>query len=100
MEADVSYLCLNQLFPPVHADLDRLPPGPRKALAALGFGTFPAVVGCLMRCRRAASTVEPAAEKRIRQGVATIAQGLSGRPLITWNDIPETPSALFAWREE
>ncbi|MEU0562624.1 AAA family ATPase [Dactylosporangium sp. NPDC006015] len=38
-EADVSYSCLNQLFLPVHADLDRLPSGPREALSvALGFG--------------------------------------------------------------
>ncbi|MEU8613506.1 AAA family ATPase, partial [Actinoplanes sp. NPDC048791] len=38
-EADVSYAGLNQLFLPVLADLDRLPPGPREALSvALGFG--------------------------------------------------------------
>ncbi|WP_432974999.1 AAA family ATPase [Dactylosporangium sp. CA-233914] len=38
-EADVSYSCLNQLLLPVLADLERLPPGPREALAvALGFG--------------------------------------------------------------
>jgi DNA-binding CsgD family transcriptional regulator len=41
-EADVSYSCLNQLFLPVLAELDRLPPGPREALAvALGFGAGP-----------------------------------------------------------
>ncbi|GIM90048.1 helix-turn-helix transcriptional regulator [Paractinoplanes toevensis] len=38
-EADVSYSALNQLLLPMHADLDRLPPGPREALSvALGFG--------------------------------------------------------------
>lgn len=37
-EADVSYSALNQLLLPVHAELDRLSPGPRDALAvALGF---------------------------------------------------------------
>ncbi|PZG24133.1 LuxR family transcriptional regulator [Micromonospora craterilacus] len=41
-EADVSYSCLNQLLLPVHADLERLPPGPREALAvALGFRAGP-----------------------------------------------------------
>ncbi|BCB89988.1 LuxR family transcriptional regulator [Phytohabitans suffuscus] len=41
-EADVSYSCLNQLLLPVHTDLDRLPTGPREALAvALGFGAGP-----------------------------------------------------------
>jgi DNA-binding CsgD family transcriptional regulator len=41
-EADVSYSCLNQLLLPVLADLERLPPGPREALAvALGFGAGP-----------------------------------------------------------
>ncbi|MCM4083436.1 ATP-binding protein [Paractinoplanes hotanensis] len=43
-EADVSYSTLNQLLLPVHDQLDRLPPGPREALAvALGFdaGTTP-----------------------------------------------------------
>ncbi|MET7403046.1 AAA family ATPase [Dactylosporangium sp. NPDC005572] len=41
-EADVSYSCLNQLLLPVHEHLDRLPPGPREALAvALGFGAGP-----------------------------------------------------------
>ncbi|MEV6825031.1 AAA family ATPase [Amycolatopsis sp. NPDC051102] len=39
VEADVGYSCLNQLLLPVHAALDRLPPGPREALSvALGFG--------------------------------------------------------------
>ncbi|MGI5237825.1 helix-turn-helix transcriptional regulator [Dactylosporangium sp. CA-139066] len=42
-EADVSYACLNQLLLPVLADLERLPAGPREALAvALGFGAGPA----------------------------------------------------------
>ncbi|GGM68430.1 AAA family ATPase [Dactylosporangium sucinum] len=41
-EADVSYSALNQLLLPVHADLERLAPGPREALAvALGFGAGP-----------------------------------------------------------
>ncbi|MFG2039697.1 ATP-binding protein [Dactylosporangium sp. NPDC048998] len=41
-EADVSYSCLNQLLLPIHADLERLPAGPREALAvALGFGVGP-----------------------------------------------------------
>ncbi|MET7424521.1 AAA family ATPase [Dactylosporangium sp. NPDC005555] len=41
-EADVSYSCLNQLLLPVLADLERLPTGPREALAvALGFGAGP-----------------------------------------------------------
>ncbi|MFC8846776.1 MULTISPECIES: AAA family ATPase [unclassified Micromonospora] len=38
-EAEVSYSGLHQLLLPVHAALDRLPPGPREALSvALGFG--------------------------------------------------------------
>ncbi|WP_197048723.1 AAA family ATPase [Streptosporangium roseum] len=38
-EADVSYSCLNQLLLPLHADLNRLPPGLREALSvALGLG--------------------------------------------------------------
>lgn len=42
-EADVSYSALNQLLLPLHADLDRLTPGPREALSvALGFGVGPA----------------------------------------------------------
>ncbi|WP_206025376.1 AAA family ATPase [Micromonospora zingiberis] len=41
-EADVSYSCLNQLLLPVHGDLERLPAGPREALAvALGFRAGP-----------------------------------------------------------
>nr|BFE64697.1 LuxR family transcriptional regulator [Dactylosporangium thailandense] len=42
-EAGVGYSCLNQLLLPVLADLERLPAGPREALAvALGFGAGPA----------------------------------------------------------
>jgi DNA-binding NarL/FixJ family response regulator len=52
-EADVSYSCLNQLLLPAHADLERLPAGPRDALSvALGFGAG-APPGVLLVCNAA-----------------------------------------------
>ncbi|WP_267291086.1 ATP-binding protein [Mycobacterium hackensackense] len=54
-EADVGYSGLNQLLLSLRDDLDRLPPGPRDALAvALGFGPGPHRVRCSSatpRCR-------------------------------------------------
>ncbi|WP_222622218.1 AAA family ATPase [Mycolicibacterium fluoranthenivorans] len=63
-EADVGYSGLNQLLLSLRDDLDRLPPGPRDALAvALGFGPGPPP-GALLVCNAALSLLIAVAERK------------------------------------
>jgi DNA-binding CsgD family transcriptional regulator len=62
-EADISYSFLNQLLRPLHAEVQRLPPGLRDALTvALGFGPGPPPTALLV-CNAALSLMVTTAKK-------------------------------------